>query len=564
MAMGGIMRLGFSRQLVLIWFAFLGFCGASAPIHLAAQANSSNIRSDADSRFNRATDLLVAGKKKESLQVVDSILRQYPEHLASIMLKIQLLEEGDDYLSAQPYYEKALQLAPADPQILYLFGCHWLHRNEWRKAIQFLGRSRLLRPNHLETQFYLAQAYHLNGDEPSALIAIRECSTMAPDNDAICQKMGELLCAAQQYQEGLKWLLKAERLNPNLEKINLQIGMAYYNILEVPQAIAYLEKELSRTPHDPHAPLVLAQAYTKAANWEKAATFFTVTLKRQPDDPQVLLGLGRAQVGLKDYATALVTLQRALQLDPTLIEAHFQLGRAYRELGKREESLHELSLHRTLKDREATDSSIPKFRTAQDEQIWSECRKLLEKNQEAAVLALLKQALGDEGSNPAILSMNLGVIYASMGRPEEAKRALAEAVKIDPDLAHVHSHLGLIHISLGEYEQAERAFQIELKRFPTEQLALAGMGQLKHRQGKWSESAEYLEKCGTTDPLILWMLCDCYFHLGKTAQARLMAEGAASFAQPGDGVLDSVLTLLESRNERELAEKIRAKQAVHK
>jgi tetratricopeptide (TPR) repeat protein len=553
-----------SRQWLLVWLAFLGFGGINVPLYLAAQANSPNISFDADSRLRRAVDLLEAGKNKESLLAVNDILHQYPEHIPSIMLKIQLLEEGNDYLGAQIYYEKALRIAPADPQILYLFGRHWLLRNEWRKAIQFLERSRLLRPNHLETLFYLAQAYHLNEDESSALKAIAECSAIAPDKDVVCQKRGELLCAAYQYQEGLKWLLKAERLNPNLKKINLQIGMAYYHIQDTPQAIAYLEKEFRRSPEDPQSTFALAQAYTKASNWEKAATFFTLTLKRQPGDPKLLLGLGQVQVGLKDYEVAIVTLQRALQLDPTLIEAHFQLGRAYREVGKMEESLHEHSLYRTLKDREAIDSGIPKFWTGRDEQIWSECRKLLEKNQEAAALALLKQASGRENYNPAVLSMNLGVIYASMGRPEDAKRALAEAIKINPDLAHVHSHLGLNHLSLGEYEQAERAFHIELKRSPTEQLALAGMGQIKHRQEKWSESAEYLEKCGTTDPLILLMLCDCYFHLGKTTQARLMAEATASFAQSGDGVLDSLLTLLESRKERELAEKIRAKHGVQK
>jgi tetratricopeptide (TPR) repeat protein len=553
-----------SRQWILVWLAFLNFAGVNAPICLAGQANAPNVRFDADSRLRGAVDLLEAGKNKESLQAVNGILQQYPEHVPSIMLKIQLLEEGNDYLGAQTYYEKALRLAPADPQIYYLFGRHWLQLNEWRKAIQFLEKSRQLRPNHLETQFYLAQAYHSIGDESNALKAIAICSAIAPNKDVICQKRGELLCAAQQYQEGLNWLLKAERLNPSLKKIYYQIGMAYSHLQDVLQAITNLEKEYRRIPDDPQVAFALAEVHSKTSNWEKAASFYSLGLKRRPDDPQLHLGLGRAQVGLKKYEAAILSLQRALQLDSTLIEAHFQLGKAYRGLGKTEASLNEDSLYRTLKDREAIDSGIPKLWTVQDEKIWTECRKLLENNQETAAFALLRKSSGHENYNRAVLSMNIGVLYASMGRPADAIRLLREASKINPGLAHVHSHLGLNYLSLGEYEQAERAFQIELKRSPMEQLALAGIGQLRHRQEKWSESAEYLEKCGTKDPLLLLMLCDSYFRLGKTNQARLMAEAAASFSQFDDGVLDSLLTLLESRNERDLAEKIRANHRVQK
>jgi len=525
----------------------------------AGQARQSTSQSSADAEFRRAVSLYEVERTPEASRAVDEILRTHPAHVPSLMLKAQMLEDSGEFSAAQPYYERALKLAPRDPQILFLFGCNWLHRHHWPHAITYLEKSRSLRPKHIDTLYYLSQAHHLNGDDKKAIPTIRECARLAPDTDYVCQKMGDLLLATEEYQEGLKWLLKARQLNPNLEKLDEQIGAAYYAILKIPEAIENFKRALKKNPNDPQACYLMAKACAKTSDWENAKKYYQLALQLKGDDATLRFGLGRSLVGLGEYEAALGPLKHALELDPTQVEAHFQLGRAYRGLGMKEEAAGELMLYQMLKDLASADSSLPKQRLPNDQDLWNRCRELLEENREAKVISLLKKAIGTDMANSGIPYMNLGVIYNTMGRPEDALKPLLKAIEISPKLAYAHSHLGLSYLALDELDQAEQAFESELKLAPSEVLALAGMGQVKYREAKWAEAVDYFERSKTTDSMVLWMLCDSYFRLGKPAQARLTAEAIQTFARSNNGVLSSLASLLDRENQHDLAEKVRAK-----
>jgi cytochrome c-type biogenesis protein CcmH/NrfG len=47
--------------------------------------------------------------------------------------------------------------------------------------------------------------------------------------------------------------------------------------------------------------------------------------------------MGRALVELADFKSALAPLQHVLAMQPSLIQSHFQLGKAYRQLGRMED-----------------------------------------------------------------------------------------------------------------------------------------------------------------------------------------------------------------------------------
>ena len=95
-----------------------------------------------------------------------------------------------------------------------------------------------------------------------------------------------------------------------------------------------------------------------------------------------------------------------------------------------------------------------------------------------------------------------------------------------PFAAHT-TYEGILALKLGDLNRAENEFQTELKNDPSYQMAIAEMGEVRYRQGNWSDAAEQLAKSRTMTPQLLYMLCDSYFRIGKVSDADLTAETVA-------------------------------------
>jgi uncharacterized protein HemY len=110
-----------------------------------------------------------------------------------------------------------------------------------------------------------------------------------------------------------------------------------------------------------------------------------------------------------------------------------------------------------------------------------------------------------------------------MGRRDDAKRVLTIARTRQPFSARIAAYLGMVQLSGGEAAAAEDSFQSALARDSSEALALIGMGGIRYRQQRWSDTIQYLEKSRTADPDTLFLLCDAYYRVGQPERAGLTA-----------------------------------------
>ena len=101
--------------------------------------------------------------------------------------------------------------------------------------------------------------------------------------------------------------------------------------------------------------------------------------------------------------------------------------------------------------------------------------------------------------------------------------------------------------------EAERQFDIELKQDSNSQLAVAELGEIRYRQGRWSEAAEQLSRSRTVDPRLLYLLCDSYFHLNNVKEATLTAEIIAEYDRDDPAMLQQLAELLMRNDQAELA-----------
>jgi len=351
-------------------------------------------------------------------------------------------------------------------------------------------------------------------------VTIGRAARLAPDRPEVAQKYGEYLCEMNRRPEGLRYLLKAQRLDPALENIDLDLGMAYYKQSEMPEAQRYLEAALKRDPDNLVAARFLADTMRHEAQWERAKDIYQLLATRDPRDFWSHYGLGRALIGLGQHEAAIGPLRNAIEANPRIAEAHFQLGQALRKLGRMEESQRELALFQALRDRLQTASSAE--RTPFESRIWDECLRLLTARGEADALAYLnslKTALA-----PVKPHYLIGALYYNLNRFSDAARMFAQAAAVSPNDSDALASLGRAYVAGGQRERAERALARARALNPKSEIALVGMGEMEYARGNCEQAIRFFEQSKTTQIPALLKLCRAYLCAGARAKALEVAE----------------------------------------
>jgi len=507
-------------------------------------------------QFNQAVAAAQRGDQKQALALTDSLLRQHPNFEPALKLRGMLLEQAGRSAEAAESYQKALKQAPNDAAILYSLGVYQLVAGHYDEAISLFGRHLKLKPRDSDALFYLAQAYHLNGDNQLALATIRQALKLDPDNPSVWQKYGELLGSSGDNQEGLKWLLRAQHADPSLDRIDYDLGAVDYKLMDLPGATQNLTRAVAIHPNDQNALGLLASAEIKLGNWQQAGEAYKRFLANKPGDAESLLGLGHCEVELKDYQAAIDTLNGVLRLDPRRLLAHFYLSRAYAGLGKVEDSQHEAALHHLMMEQATF------IRSAETEQresaIQADTRQLLKEHREADAVLLYEQHFKQTSATIGDAYVFIGKLYLFMGSDEDGLRALHHALEIEPTVRGAHTYEGILALKLGDFNKAEREFQAEIANDPSYQTAIAEMGEVRYRQGRWSDAAEFLAKSKTMTPELLYMLSDADFHLGNVKDADLTAETATAYGRDNPKFLQGLFELLNRNGQSELATRLSA------
>ena len=490
------------------------------------------------------------------MNLVLRLLEQHPDFAPAIKLKGMLLEEAGHDAEAGAAYQQALNLAPNDADLLLKTGIYKLAAGQKEEAIKLLEHCIRILPGDGDAQYYLAQAYHLSGQDDLALRAIRASIKSEPDNTSVWQKYGELLCSTGDCEAGLKWLLKARHSDAALPRIDYDIAATNYKLMDFSGAVQYATRAVESQPNDLNALQLLASSDVKLAKWEDAKSVFERVLAFKADDVDALLGLGQSELELKNYPAAVDKLQSVLHLDPSRLLAHFYLSRAFFAMGKTAEAEHEAALHQLMMEQ------MTFVRSTESEErespIKAQARQLLTEHHEAETLQLYREHFRGTAASPADAYVFIGKLYLFMGDTEDGLRSLHHALQIQPTVRGAHTYEGILALKQSNLKQAESEFKAELANDPNYQLAIAEMGEVRYHQGLWADAAEQLAKSRTTTPELLYMLCDSDFHLGKTSDANLTAETIAAYGRNNAVIMKELNELLLRNGQTDLAQRLSA------
>jgi tetratricopeptide (TPR) repeat protein len=398
----------------------------------------------------------------------------------------------------------------------------------------------------------MAQAYHQSSEPNLARETIARAAALAPDNPDVCQEYGEYLAERRDRStEGLKWLEKARALNPDMERIDFDIGMAQFDLNDLRGAVVSFQAVLKKDPANGEAAYYLGESLSGIGDWEKARDNYNYAFSHGYSSGPAYYGLGTTLVQLGSYEAALAPLKNALELDPSIKKAHFQLGKAYRQLGRLEDAQREAKLYEMLNQAGSSTATSVEFQTATQTPAWAHMKALLEENKEQEALDYAAKLPSQVHSSAQSQNLNpgpyylLGVVYHTMGRMDDAKRVLEIARTQTPENAQIPAYIGVVQLSSGEVDQAEKSFNAALVLDPANELALIGLAHMRYKQQRWEDVIAYLERSRTANPGALYMLCDAYYRVGKTNQAIITAEAIRSLAANNKSLLDDLDQLVK-------------------
>ena len=210
---------------------------------------------------------------------------------------------------------------------------------------------------------------------------------------------------------------------------------------------------------------------------------------RRRGDPKDKIGLynllkqatGAASAG--DLETAIGKVQRAIEEDPEILEAHLLLGNFLRQSQRLEEAVtayravleldseHQeamLSLALVYKEQGRLEDALAGLERAagldrrNGKVIWQLADVHMRLRRFAAAEAQLLGALDLDLDQPRFL-LKLGECYLEMGRLDDAEQRLGEALSENPELATAHFNLGLVHEKRGRIDDAIAAYRAEVE-----------------------------------------------------------------------------------------------------
>jgi len=315
----------------------------------------------------------------------------------SVLLGAQIADQMQDYQIAEKLLASIRSTFPDRPRLEYNLALVEYHAGEFAQSQQLLEA--LINSGSKNAALFnlLGWCQHKQGRPKEAVKALEESIQMAPSEETNYLDLGKILLAQHSLPRALQLARKTTSSFPNsAEALELQ-GLVETGLGQFTDAVRSYIRAVQLDVTRPDSILGLAQAQSAAGMSKDAAASFESGMRRFPKDARfntqyaaALLWQSETGDGT-DQARAEQLLRSALALDPSLPEAHYQLGnlalkkgliteaqrhleqavkldahngqahfalsRVYRRLGRQEEAARELERYETLKPAQSQDDN---------------------------------------------------------------------------------------------------------------------------------------------------------------------------------------------------------------
>jgi tetratricopeptide (TPR) repeat protein len=328
---------------------------ALAPLEAAVRAQPHN----PDARASLADTLLALGKFNGAAENYHVVAKSEPES-AEVWYGL-----GRCYQSlSQAAFDKLGEIAPGSAYWLALVAESNAKAEKYSSAFYLYRQALAKMPGLYGVHQAVAQIYRATGHPQWADVeASREhqpdCTRQALECDFLSGHFEQVASAQGESPEAYYWksqaydrlafqaFLRLTKLPPSPQLHELMAELHEVS-RDYPVATQEWRMAYQLSDHNPEIGMHLAAALLRAHDSRGAEQLLETILRERPRSAEVNYLVGYALVDLQDPSRAIPYLCVALHLDPSLMMAHRELGRAYLQIGQSEQAVPQLKAALTL------------------------------------------------------------------------------------------------------------------------------------------------------------------------------------------------------------------------
>ena len=268
------------------------------------------------------------------------------------------------------------------------------------------------------------------------------------------------------------------------------VGWEYFVIVPLLFILAALASgdDIADYPKAFQKQLQDAQYAFQAEEWHEALRLYQALAKKAPDFPIVYIGEGDAAAKLKDYPTAIIAFQRALQLLSTQPQGNITRSR----------------LQLTVQAKLA--AAYHRNKQLDEADMWFQ-----------------KAVKGAGEDAPVAWYVALGQIETERGNLEQARRYYIVAVQLHPETTAAYNNLGHVLLKLNRIDEADAVFREALTQDETLASAAFGRGEVSARRGQLAVAQRFYERAirhAPEEPIFHKSLADVLRNIGNNRGAE--------------------------------------------
>jgi tetratricopeptide (TPR) repeat protein len=419
-------------------------------------------------------------------RINDAILKDYPKNVDALVRRAAILFETGDVKRSITELEGALRIAPSNP----------------------------------EAHFNLGRALLASKQPESARYQFTQAMRWAPGNNAARLALAQIELDAGEYGKAVLGADEALANQPKDLKARLIRSMGLRGLKKFDQSRAELNAILAVSPKYTEAMYQLGDVEQSVGHAKAAEAHYRKAYETNPANPQGLLAIAQLAIAQEQPERALKVIQAEIRKSPERPDLHLALASTAQRLRRFEVATSELEW---LANKVQPNS----VQYAEVEARLAEC-SLLRKDLQSA-LRQIEVARKLQPDNPMVLH-NLGLIYDSLGRRNEARQVYEASLRLNEDDGVVLNNLAyLIAESGGDLDQALTFAQRARQKMPNELGFIDTIGWIYFKKNLPDNALEVFENLvrkKPDEPTFHYHLALVLLQKGQTFRARQELKAA--------------------------------------
>jgi tetratricopeptide (TPR) repeat protein len=359
------------------------------------------------------------GDLNQAVQEFQTAVQYDPEYHTARRALAELENRTGAFDGALSNARRLLQTNPNDVNAMLIYSQALISKRDYPGAEKILKLVSSRAPNNADLHSQLGLLALTKNDMNGAGQQFEQAWELDPQSKTLLEGTLRVYIAQRQPDTAVAFLRREIGRRPKDAMLYHQLAQVLLLEKKEPEAISALQTALSLQPGLPDSAVLLANEYAENGKGQEAFQVLEDSLQRNPKDPTLVLRAGMIFEKLNRWAEARQAYERTLQLDPDNAIAKNNMAWLLVEHGGNIDVA--LNLAQQAKEKLGDDLQVTNtigwvyYQKGVYQTAWSYLKESADKDQKNAVF-----------------QYHLAMACWKLGKREEARQALQNALKLDP------------------------------------------------------------------------------------------------------------------------------------